>query len=130
MNSFFHYFQMITIFFSVLLCMPIYSEWSSDSPVIFTAFTHEPSKNDPSADRVHSDFSYGHRQSYFGSHGLSVGANNFEKYTPQGLQHHFTQSGYTERKILHQRCLYMYDAFVKYAQTYYSPRIDRYSRSD
>lgn len=118
MNSFFHYLQIITLFFSVLLCTSIYSEWSSDSHVIFAAFTHEAPTRDSSADRVHSDFSHGHRQSDFGGHGLSGRVNNFEKYTTQDFQYHFAQSGYTEKEILHQRFLYMHDAFVKYAQTY------------
>ena len=117
MGSFFYCFQIITLFFSILLSRPIYSEWSSGSHVIFTAFIHEPSKNDR-ADKIHSDFSHDSTRSDFGGHGLSVCANNLEKYTTQDFQHHFARSGYTEREILHQRCLYMHDAFVKYAQTY------------
>jgi len=118
MGSFFYCFQIITLFFSILLSRPICSEQFYGSHVIFTAFIHEPSKNDSMADRVHTDFSHDSTQSYFGGHGLSVRAHNFEKYTPQDFQHHFARSGYTEREILHQRCLYMHDAFVKYAQTY------------
>src|SRR3990172_10634672 len=117
MNSFFHYFQIITLFFSVLLCTPIYSEWSSGSHVIWAEFTHEPSTNDR-ADRVYSDFSHKAVQNCFGGNGLSTSARSFEKYTVEDFQHHFARSGYTEREILHQRCLYMHDAFVKYAQTY------------
>ena len=118
MNNFCKQPRIFAVFFSVLLCTSIYSEWSCGSHVMLAAFTHEPSKNDFIADGVHSNFSHGHRQSDFRGHGLSVCANNFEKYTAQDFQHHFARSGYVERKILHQRCLYMHDAFVKYAQTY------------
>ena len=116
MNRFYKRLHVFAVFFSVLLCTPIYSEWSSGSHVIFTAFTHEPSKNDR-ADRVYSDFSHKAVQNCFGGNGLSTSARNFEKYTVEDFQHHFARSGYTEREILHQRFLYMHDAFVKYAQT-------------
>jgi hypothetical protein len=98
--------------------MPIYSEWSSGSHVILAAFTHEPSKNDSSTDRVHSDFSHNDTQNDFGGYRWSAGVNNFKTYTAQDFQRHFTRTGYTETEILHQRCLYMHDAFVKYAQIY------------
>src|SRR5579871_4874337 len=118
MGSFFYCFQIITLFFSILLSRPICSEQFYGSHVIFAAFTHEAPTRDSSADRVHSDFSHGNRQSDFGGHGLSGRVNNFEKYTTQDFQYHFAQSGYTEKEILHRRFLYMHDAFVKYAQTY------------
>jgi hypothetical protein len=117
MGSFFHYFQIIMLFFSISLSRSVCSEQFYGSHVIFTAFTHEIGRNSI-ADKSHRDFSHDDRRSGFGGHGLSRRANNFEKYTTQDFQHHYAQPGYTEREILHQRCLYMHDAFVKYAQTY------------
>jgi hypothetical protein len=118
MNSFYKISLVFGVFFSVVSSTSICSEQFYGSHVIFAAFTHEAPTRDSSADRVHSDFSHGHRQSDFGGHGLSGRVNNFEKYTTQDFQYHFEQSGYTEKEILHQRFLYMHDAFVKYAQTY------------
>src|SRR5258708_1408671 len=116
MNSFYKILPALAMLLSVLSFTSIYSEWSSGPHVIFTSFTHETGKDDAIADKSHSDFSHDNRRSDFGNHGLSTFENNFEKYTPQDFQHHYAQSGYTQAEILHQRCLYMHDAFVKYVQ--------------
>lgn len=118
MNSFYKISLVFVALFSILSSTSICSEWSSGSHVIFTTFTHEVPTKNSMADRVHSDFSHDSTRSDFAGHGLSGRTNNFEKYTPQDFQHYFVRSGYTEREILYQRCLYMHDEFVKYAQTY------------
>ena len=43
---------------------------------------------------------------------------HFSNYTIHDFKDHFIARGYTESEILNQRCLYMLDEFVKYAQTY------------
>ncbi len=83
MGSFSNYFQIITLFFSV------YSQLFCAHYVLLPVFTHEAPTRDSMTDRGHSDFSHDGTRSDFGGHGLSVRANNFEKYTPQGFQHHF-----------------------------------------
>jgi hypothetical protein len=118
MNSFYKRLPVLVVFFSILLSRSICSEQSYGSHVVFLVFTNESSSRGCINDKFHSDFSHDNTRSDFRGHGISIGANNFEKYTPQDFQHYYAQSGYTETEILHQRCLYMDDAFVKYAQTY------------
>lgn len=45
---------------------------------------------------------------------------HFKTYDAQAFRDYFTARGYTEQEILNQRCLYMFDEFVKFAQTYSS----------
>lgn len=42
---------------------------------------------------------------------------HFTQYNAHDFKQYFTSRGYTENQILNQRCLYMFDEFVKYAQT-------------
>lgn len=44
----------------------------------------------------------------------------FNKYNVQDFYDHFIAHGYTEKEVLQQRSLYMFDEFVKFAQTYLS----------
>jgi hypothetical protein len=43
---------------------------------------------------------------------------HLNNYTAHDFRDHFSARGYTESEILNQRCLYMLDEFVQYAQTY------------
>jgi len=43
---------------------------------------------------------------------------HFNNYTIHDFRNHFVSRGCTESEILNQPCLYMFDEFVKYAQTY------------
>jgi hypothetical protein len=42
----------------------------------------------------------------------------FHRYNLQDFRDYCTKHGYSEKEILNQRCLYMYDEFVKFAQTH------------
>jgi hypothetical protein len=44
--------------------------------------------------------------------------SHFDRYNAQDFRNYFTNHGYSEKEILNQRCLYMFDEFVKFAQTY------------
>ena len=45
---------------------------------------------------------------------------HFDRYKAQDFRNYFTDHGYSEKEILNQRCLYMFDEFVKFTQTYSS----------
>jgi len=109
--------SIFAIIFSLLSCLPIYSEWSSYSHVTISPFTHKEQKKDYADNRVRNDFSYD--VAWADSRGYrSPGTYNFEAYTTQDFKHHCARAGYTQEEILNQRCLYMFEGFVKYAQTY------------
>ena len=108
------------LFFFLLLFLPIYSERPSGPHVVFTGVANGASAREGSSNRLHSDFSHDGSGNHFGNRGLFVGANNFKTYAVEDFQYHFARMGYGEREILDQRCLYMLDEFVKYAQTYAS----------
>ncbi|HLC07341.1 MAG TPA: hypothetical protein VJJ26_04075 [Candidatus Babeliales bacterium] len=50
----------------------------------------------------------------------SAYSHHFNKYNAQNFHDHFIAHGYTEKEVLQQRSLYMFDEFVKFAQTYSS----------
>ena len=118
----------IVLFFSILLSVSIYSEcsfretsWSSQGNCVrFTPYSNQSQGGDFSSQRSSADYSCGSRWNDGGSHRSSVRPNNFAAYSPQDFQHHFARQGFTESEILNQRCLYMFDDFVKFAQTYSS----------
>jgi hypothetical protein len=43
---------------------------------------------------------------------------HFKTYNAQDFRDYFSARNYTDNEILNQRCLYMFDEFVKFAQTY------------
>ncbi|HLJ31661.1 MAG TPA: hypothetical protein VKU36_04440 [Candidatus Babeliales bacterium] len=47
-------------------------------------------------------------------------SRNFNNFRATDFQRHFQDRGLTEKEILQQPCLYMFDEFVKFAQTYSS----------
>lgn len=69
--------------------------------------------------RSHHDFSHNTRTN-FSFDKSPKHQHNFHNYTAHDFQKYFTEYGYTEKHILNQRCLYMFDEFVKFAQTYSS----------
>lgn len=110
-----------TLFFFIVLCTfqfcaPKYSEYSS-GPTTYINF------------RAHDDINYKesqsdyHRSPDFSYESPTVGSApahqpHFQTYDAQDFRNYFTARGYTEHEILDQRCLYMFDEFVKFAQTY------------
>ena len=118
MSRFHKCFQIVTVFFSVLLCIPTYSEWFSGPHVVFPIFTNEAQNRDCTSDRVHGDFSHDVTWGGFKDRSISVRSNNFKLYKASDFQHYFAERGYTSSEILNQRCLYMFDEFVKCVQTY------------
>lgn len=119
MNNFCKRLPVVAVFFSVILCIPIYAEYSSSQPhLIFSALNNQAHNKDFTHDKSHSDFSHNDIRSDFSGHRLSSRGNDFKTYMAQDFKNHFAKDGYTETEILNQRCLYMHDEFVKSAQTY------------
>ncbi len=121
MNIFPNRFAIIALFFSILLSSSIYSEWSLQVPhVRFEVFGDHSRGADFSCHKSSPDFSHDSSWGDVGSGRSSVRPNNFKAYTAQDFHNHFVGRGYTEKEILNNRCLYMFDDFVKFAQTYSS----------
>src|SRR5579871_1093062 len=110
-------FTVFTISFFIFLSIPIYSEWSGGNHVIFFSFTHQRDSSNGDHNRIHGDFS--HQSIRFGSHNSRrlKKTKDIKSYTAEDFQQSFVERGYAESEILNQRCLYMSDEFVKYAQT-------------
>ncbi len=117
MNSLYKTLRFFVALFSVLYSTSFSSDWSNCAQIKLSVFTHEY-KKDSGNNSVHGDFSYDHTWNNFNDHGSSRNAKNFDSYTIEDFQHRFGGCGYTESELLNQRCLYIYDAFVQYAQTY------------
>ena len=101
----------ISLFFSILY-IPIHAEYPSLHTVLHwgyqknnnnfkeSKFYHNNTRN-----KVHADFIYSYQIP-------------FSKYNAQDFHDYFVGCKYTEKEILEQHCLYMFDEFVKFAQTY------------
>ena len=71
--------------------------------------------------RLHPDFSYNNGSDNADCNRSPGYRYQFSKNTTnRDFQQYFAARGYTENQILNQRCLYMFDDFVKFAQTYSS----------
>ena len=113
MNTGYNHFHIITLFFSVLLCATIAAEYST------VKMTVHPEYQTHSKDfKSHQDFSHNNGWTNVHANKNSSHRNHFSRYNAQDFQKHFSSHGYTESQILNQRCLYMFDEFVKYTQTY------------
>lgn len=101
--------------------------------ILFFSFVSFAHANYPSAKIIinsnhyaNTKTSHSHHFSHHdSSHTSRVGSSyskpyHFKTYNTQDFRNHFDQRGYTEKEILNQRCLYMFDEFVKFAQTYSS----------
>ncbi len=66
--------------------------------------------------RSHADFSHDASRNNIST--SPSYKHHFKQCSAQDFKQYFTSHGYTESQILNQRCLYMFDEFVKYAQTY------------
>lgn len=64
----------------------------------------------------HADFSHDRSQNNIST--SPSHKHHFKQCSAQDFKQYFTSHGYTENQILNQSCLYMFDEFVKYAQTY------------
>lgn len=81
---------------------------------------HQAHDRNFKAHRSHHDFSHNNTGINFSFDKSPGHQHGFRNYTAHDFQQHFTAHGYTENHILNQRCLYMFDEFVKFAQTYSS----------
>lgn len=111
-------FNVLVVYFLILLSMPIGAEWSQGKHTTFSTFTHQADGRNYVGDRTHGDFS--HEVSGISSKGRRrlKEINSLKQYSTQGFEQDFLAQGYTESEILNQPCLYMSDEFVKHAQTY------------
>ncbi len=99
-------------FFVTLLSIPITAK---DSHATIVHSWHQTNyKNDRHTS--HADFSHDPLRNNINT--SPSYKQHFKQYNAQDFQKHFSSHGYTESQILNQRCLYMFDEFVKYTQTY------------
>ena len=113
----FKLFHIFILFFSSLLPTPANAEYHSIQSTI-----HWGNQRNQSFKEPRSDHGYAHNDTWNNARtGSSYShRSHFPTYNAQEFRDHFTQRGYTEKEILNQRCLYMFDEFVKFAQTYSS----------
>jgi hypothetical protein len=118
MNTRYNRFHIITLFFSVLLCTTITAEYSTGEMTVHLG--HQTHSKNFTNNKSHHDFSHNRTWDNTNINKGSTDRHNFSGCTVQNFQQHFTARGYTEKQILNQRCLYMFNDFVKFAQTYSS----------
>ena len=104
----------IIILLSTFFCIPINAEHA----FVAHAFEHHTDNKFDHHNRSHADFS--HEKSWNNGNISPSHKHHFKQYNAQDFKQHFTAHGYTEYQILNQRCLYMSDEFVKFAQTHSS----------
>ena len=106
------------LFFSALLHVSAHAEYHSMQTTMHWA----NQGNNQSFKEPKSHHNYTHNDTWNNSRtGSSYSHHyNLNKYNAQEFREHFTHRGYTEKEILNQRSLYMFDEFVKFAQTYSS----------
>jgi hypothetical protein len=109
---------MFVLLFAVLLFTPIHAQHADVKMVV--NYRSQSHNRDFKENKSHHDFS--HNSTWGNAHfdRLPTYQNQFNTYTANDFQKHFTAHGYTENQIVNQRCLYMFDEFVKFAQTYSS----------
>ena len=117
MNTLHNRFHIISLFFSVLLATPITAEYSAVRMTVNSG--NQIHNQNFTSNRSHHDFSHVNTRDNTNFNRSSGYRHQFSKHTTtHDFQQHFTAHGYTEKQILNQRCLYMFDDFVKFAQTY------------
>ena len=104
------------LFFSAL-SLPIYAEYYS----IKTTMHWENQGNNKSFKKPQS-YHHNNHDTWKNTRTGSAYTQHyyFNTYNAQDFRDHFTNCGYIEKEILQQRSLYMFDEFVKFAQTYSS----------
>lgn len=118
MHTRYNRFHIITLFFSILLCITMTAKCSMVKMAVYSGSqTHSV---DFTRNRSQHDFSHNNKWDNPNVNRDSSHRNQFNQYTTQDFQQHCTAREYTESQILNQRCLYMFDNFVKFAQTYSS----------
>src|SRR5579863_190333 len=119
MNTLHNRFHILTLLFSILLSTTITAEYFTVKMAINSE--HETHSRNFTNNRSHHDFSHTSTRDNTNFNKSSEYKHQFNKNTTtHDFQQHFTTHGYTENQILNQRCLYMFDDFVKFAQTYSS----------
>ncbi|HSC24758.1 MAG TPA: hypothetical protein VLB80_00885 [Candidatus Babeliales bacterium] len=118
MHTPYNRFHIITLFFSALLCIPITAEYSMVKMTVNSG--NQTHSVDFTRNRSQHDFSHNNKWDNPNVNKSSSHRNHFDRYTPQDFQQHFIAQQYAESQILNQHCLYMFDNFVKFAQTYSS----------
>lgn len=106
------------LFFSAL-SIPTYAEYHS---IKTTMHWGNQGNNKSFKESKSYHHNYSHQDSWNNTRTGSAYSHHyhFNEYNAQELREHFTHRGYTEKEILNQRSLYMFDEFVKFAQTYSS----------
>lgn len=110
-------FHIFILFFSTLFFFPINTGHHSAKMIVHMG-NHQNSRSiKESQFHNYSHHDTGNKSRIGSSYSHQ---SHFKQYTAQDFRNYFTHGGYTEKEILSQRCLYMFDEFVKFAQTYSS----------
>lgn len=118
MNMFYNQFRIFILFFSVFTFIMIYPEHSH---TLVMQSWNQTDRRAYKESRLHPDFSYNNGSDNADCNRSPGYRYQFSKNTTnRDFQQYFAARGYTENQILNQRCLYMFDDFVKFAQTYSS----------
>ena len=106
--------QLFGLFLSVFVSMSMCAEYHHAT--LTMNFTQSNDRAIKETYRSNHDFSHNRECDHYGI--FSTHQSHFNDYTVHDFRDHFIARGYTESEILNQRCLYMLDEFIKYAQTY------------
>ena len=112
-------YQIFILFFFTLLCTPAYPSYHTAEHT-FVVSRYQTDSSNVKENKSHHDFSYDKtwgNSNFNHSYLIKIILINIQLHD---FKHHFTTQGYTENQILNERCLYMFDKFVKFAQTYSS----------
>lgn len=108
----------VFMFFSfVLLYIPTYAQQNAFVQIAMT-YGYQENNQDSRPFKVSYNYVSYDKLSRLRAASLCYLQGNFSRYKAQDFHNYFTRHRYTEKKILSQRCLYMFDEFIKFAQTY------------
>ena len=113
MNMPHKHYQFFILFFSILL----FAHLNAEHAEIYVSLTsHQTDNREFTNNKSH----FSHDDTWNNSRiGSSYNhKHQFKQYNAHDFKQYFTNHEYTENQILNERCLYMFDEFVKFAQTY------------
>ena len=107
-------YQIFILFFFTLLFTLVYPSYHTAEHT-FVLPRYQTDSSNVRENKSPQDFSYDKTWGNSNFNQSYAHKDHFDKYTTDDFKHHFTTQGYTENQILDERCLYMFDKFVKFA---------------
>jgi len=105
-----------SIFFCTLYSTSSCAEYHYIGPTI--SWRNQGNNRNSKEPKYSHDYSFHNDRNIYQIDSSHSHQPNFNQYNSQDFRDYFTTHEYTESQILDQRCLYMFDEFVKFAQTY------------